>query len=195
MINEGKVLSALKSVNRGTRFGLSLYYRILFSFIYLFIYLFFGCLHGMYKFLGQRLNPHYRSNPSHCSDSAGSLTHWVTRQLLEFFIFYFFLQIYDFLKARFFHNFPYGLSVSTVQTRGSRLLWKEGLKERRKERKKNLDSSWEYEDVGGEYFTGDRELSSLVTPQPQRCNTFCVEVTIPVIPGICSLMKTYPFIH
>ena len=139
MINEGKVLSALKSVNRGTRFGLSLYYRILFSFIYLFIYLFFGCLHGMYKFLGQRLNPHHRSNPSHCSDSAGSLTHWVTRQLLEFFIFYFFLQIYDFLKARFFHNFPYGTVSKHSADQGFKATLERGIKGKKEIKK---EKSW-----------------------------------------------------
>lgn len=33
------------------------------------------------KSLGQGLNPHHRINPSHCSDSAESLTYCATRKL------------------------------------------------------------------------------------------------------------------
>lgn len=138
MINEGKVLSALRVLTEEP--DLACHCIIGFFFLLIFFF-FFGCLHGMYKFLGQRLNPHYRSNPSHCSDSAGSLTHWVTRQLLEFFIFYFFLQIYDFLKARFFHNFPYGTVSKHSADQGFKATLEREIKGK-KERKK--EKSWFY---------------------------------------------------
>ena len=38
-----------------------------------FIYLFIGCIHGMWKFLGQGSNLCYPGDPSHGSDNAGSL--------------------------------------------------------------------------------------------------------------------------
>ena len=37
--------------------------------------------YGMWKFLGQELNSSHSSDPSHCSDSAGSLTHCTTREI------------------------------------------------------------------------------------------------------------------
>ena len=39
---------------------------------------FFGCVHGMWKFLGQGSNPCHSSSQSYCSDSAGSLTCYAT---------------------------------------------------------------------------------------------------------------------
>ena len=41
-------------------------------------------------FPGHRLNPCHSSNPSHCSDSAGSLTHWAMRELLKLLLVTFF---------------------------------------------------------------------------------------------------------
>ena len=37
----------------------------------------------MKLFLGQGLNLHHSSYQSHSSDTAGSLTHWATRELLK----------------------------------------------------------------------------------------------------------------
>ena len=48
------------------------------GFIYL---LFFGCICGMWKFLGQGLNLCHTNNPSHCSNSAGSLACSATGEL------------------------------------------------------------------------------------------------------------------
>ena len=42
-------------------------------FIYLFVYL-LGCTCGIHKLPGQGLSLHHSSDPSHCSDNAGSLT-------------------------------------------------------------------------------------------------------------------------
>ena len=39
----------------------------------LFLFL-FGCVHGMWRFPGQGLNPYHSTDPSHSSGSAGSLT-------------------------------------------------------------------------------------------------------------------------
>lgn len=41
----------------------------------------FGCTWGTWKFPGLGLNPHHSSNPGHCSDNTGSLTHWTTGEL------------------------------------------------------------------------------------------------------------------
>ena len=38
---------------------------------------------SMWKFLGQGLNLHHNNDPSHCSDSARSLIHCITRELLS----------------------------------------------------------------------------------------------------------------
>ena len=40
----------------------------------------FGHFHSMWKFLGQGTNLCYSSNPSCCSDNAGSLTYHTTRE-------------------------------------------------------------------------------------------------------------------
>ena len=73
--------------------------------VHSFFFLFFsGCICDMCKFLSQVSNPCHSSNPSHCSDSAGSLTYCTTRELQSihslinylltvessFFIFYFY---------------------------------------------------------------------------------------------------------
>ena len=50
----------------------NIYPRIIFNTL-------FGHAHGMYNFQGQRLNWCHGSDPSHCSDNAGSLTHWATK--------------------------------------------------------------------------------------------------------------------
>ena len=50
--------------------------------------LFFGCTHGMQNFPGQGLNPSHSSDPGHCSDNTGSLTHCATRELLVFCLFF-----------------------------------------------------------------------------------------------------------
>ena len=50
--------------------------------------LFFGCTHGMQNFPGQGLNPSHSSDPGHCSDNTGSLTHCATRKLLVFCLFF-----------------------------------------------------------------------------------------------------------
>ena len=47
------------------------------------LFFFFFRPRGMYKFLGQGLNPFHSSNPSRCSDSARSLTHCTTREHLS----------------------------------------------------------------------------------------------------------------
>ena len=54
----------------------------------LFIFLFFGCIHGIWKSLGQGSNPHHSHYLSHCSDNTGSLTCCTTRELtiLQFFV-------------------------------------------------------------------------------------------------------------
>ena len=59
------------------------WYLIQFVFIFLFIYLFCH-IRGRWKFPGQGLNPRHRSDPSHCSDNPGSLTHCTTRELPAF---------------------------------------------------------------------------------------------------------------
>ena len=46
-----------------------------------FFFFFFFCFCSMWKFLGQGLNPHQRSDPGHCSDTAWSLTQCTTREL------------------------------------------------------------------------------------------------------------------
>ena len=45
------------------------------------IFFSFGCTHVLQKSLGQALNLHYSSDLSHCSENAGSLIHWATREL------------------------------------------------------------------------------------------------------------------
>ena len=52
-----------------------------FFFFSFFLSFFFDHTHGMRKFLDQELNPYYSRNPSCCSDSAGSLTCCMTREL------------------------------------------------------------------------------------------------------------------
>ena len=42
------------------------------------------CAHGLWKFLGQTLNLCHSKDPSRCSDNAGYLTCWVTKQLQDF---------------------------------------------------------------------------------------------------------------
>ena len=58
--------------------------QILISFVFptqfLFFFSFFSCTHGMQKFPGQGSNPYHRSNSSHSSDNAGSLTHSQSQQ-------------------------------------------------------------------------------------------------------------------
>ena len=50
---------------------------------------FFGCIHGIWKFLDQGSNPYHGSDLSCCSDNAGFLTHYATRELpLSYFRFY-----------------------------------------------------------------------------------------------------------
>ena len=52
----------------------------------IYIYAFFwggSHTHGIQKFPSQGSNPHHCSNPSYCSDNAGSLTHWATRELQD----------------------------------------------------------------------------------------------------------------
>lgn len=44
----------------------------------------FGHIRGMWKFLDQGSNPHHGSNLSPCTDDAGSLTHYATRDLCKF---------------------------------------------------------------------------------------------------------------
>ena len=44
---------------------------------------------SMQKFLGQGLNPYHSSDPSHSSDSVGSLTHCTTGEIPLFFIYLF----------------------------------------------------------------------------------------------------------
>lgn len=51
----------------------------------MFLFLFFVCAHSMWEFPGQGWNPHYGSDWSHYNDSAGSLTHWITREILLIF--------------------------------------------------------------------------------------------------------------
>ena len=48
----------------------------------LYVY-FFGHTHNMQKFPGQGSNLSHSSNPSHCSDNNGYLTHWATQELLN----------------------------------------------------------------------------------------------------------------
>ena len=52
------------------------------SLFFFFFFFFFGCTHGMWKFLGQGLNLHHDSDPSHCSGDTRSLTYCITRKLL-----------------------------------------------------------------------------------------------------------------
>ena len=57
--------------------------RVFFFFFVLFFFFFPCCPLSMWKFLAQGWNPHHSSNPSSCSDSAGSLTHCTTRDPLN----------------------------------------------------------------------------------------------------------------
>ena len=57
----------------------------------------FGHACGMGKFPGQRANLYHSCDPSHSSDNAGCLTHWVTRGCL---IFFFFKSLYSILWYR-----------------------------------------------------------------------------------------------
>ena len=43
------------------------------------LFFFFGCVCGMWKFLGQELNLSHGSNPNHCSDNTRSLTLCATK--------------------------------------------------------------------------------------------------------------------
>ena len=45
------------------------------------VFFFFFLTYSLENFPGQGLNPHHRSDPSRCSDNAGSLTHCTTREL------------------------------------------------------------------------------------------------------------------
>ena len=47
-----------------------------------FFFFFFFLHHGIWKFPGQESKPHHRSDPSHCSDNAGSLTFCAKREFL-----------------------------------------------------------------------------------------------------------------
>ena len=49
-------------------------------FLLLFVCL-FGCTCSTWTFLGQELNPCHSSDPSHCTDSTGSLSRFTTREL------------------------------------------------------------------------------------------------------------------
>ena len=49
-----------------------------------FCFVFFLAKHNMWKFLGQGLNLSHSSDPSHCSDHAGSLIHCSTELHLHF---------------------------------------------------------------------------------------------------------------
>ena len=51
--------------------------QVTFSFLF-----FFGCICGILKVPGKGSNLHHSSDPSHCSDNAGSLTHSTTRERL-----------------------------------------------------------------------------------------------------------------
>ena len=53
--------------------------------LFVFSFFFFGFIHGMQKFPGQGSNMHHSSHLSSCSDNAGSLTHWATREHLNLF--------------------------------------------------------------------------------------------------------------
>ena len=59
--------------------------RIWILFLFVCFFVCFGCACGMHKFLGQGLNLCHSSDLSHCSNSAGSLTHWTTRELPEYY--------------------------------------------------------------------------------------------------------------
>ena len=50
-------------------------------FFFFFFFFSFGCILSACKFLGQGLNLRHSSDPSHCRDSARSLTHCPTREL------------------------------------------------------------------------------------------------------------------
>lgn len=76
-----------------------------------------------------------------------------------------------------------------------RLLWKERLKEEKKERKKSIFPPREYKDVRGEYSAVGGELNFWLTPPPTKYSTSTMWVTIPVILGTCSLMRKDPFTH
>ena len=49
----------------------------------------FGHTYSMWNFLGQGSNLCHSSDPRHCSDSTGSLTHCATRELIFIFLFVF----------------------------------------------------------------------------------------------------------
>ena len=54
------------------------------SFLFLsFLPSFLHCIHSMWKFPGQGSNLCHSSNPSHCRDSARSLTHCTTREFQQ----------------------------------------------------------------------------------------------------------------
>ena len=64
-------------------------WEVTFVFCFWFFLPFFGHTHSTCKFLGQGLKLHHSSNPSCCSDNAGSLTHYTTRELLPRVCFFF----------------------------------------------------------------------------------------------------------
>ena len=67
----------------------------------------------MQKFLSQGSNPHQSSDPSRCSDNAGSLTHWATRRLLDIDDFKQNLSVHSHGYVQRIVEFPGGLSVKT----------------------------------------------------------------------------------
>ena len=75
---------------------------------------FFGCAHGIQKFIGQGLNPHYSSNPGCCSDNAGSLTCCATREhsCLHFLTIFLFLTQQIPLAQHYFSIFRFYLYFS-----------------------------------------------------------------------------------
>lgn len=54
------------------------------SFCNLYFFFFLNCALGMWKFLGQGSNTYHTSFLGHSSGIAKSISHWATRELLEF---------------------------------------------------------------------------------------------------------------
>lgn len=82
-------------------------YTRIFFFLVLFV-CFYGCIHGMWKLLGQGMNVSHGSDPRHCSDNSWFLSRCTTREnshwglMKEIFFFFLtgcFLWVFTQVKA------------------------------------------------------------------------------------------------
>ena len=96
-------------------------------------YLFIFCLTpGMWKFPDQELNSHHSSDPSHCSDNAGSLIHWATTELSGCWILFRRAFIW-YLCLWIFHCPKSGSNVTSSFSQRTTKWWGKGVPRRREE--------------------------------------------------------------